>query len=116
MANDRSKAAALSGDDVRRMLFMLGLGSALCTGMVLVRFAYVADLRFRFSGLRFNLALAWIPMIFAALAHRSALRGGHLGLWGAGAAWLLFFPKHLLPHHGPGPRTQIRSRRSVSLV
>lgn len=77
---------------VRRMLFHLGLGSALCVAMVLVRFAYVQDLRFRFSGLVFNLSLAWLPMLFSTLAHRSALRGSNLGLWCAGVAWLLFFP------------------------
>jgi uncharacterized membrane protein len=74
------------------MLLFLGLGSALFVAMVLVRFAYVQDLRFRFSGLLFNLSLAWLPMLFSTLAHRSALRSSNLGFWCAGAAWLLFFP------------------------
>lgn len=70
---------------------MVAVPSAVSVGLVLGRFAYVADLRFRFSGLVWNLALAWIPMVLTwAIWRLGAAR------WAAGsvvfAGWLLFFP------------------------
>lgn len=81
----------LSSDKVLRIIRMLAVPSVVSIAMVLGRFAYVADLRFRFCGLLLNLLLAWIPMALA------------WGLWRMAPArrflfallflvWLLFFP------------------------
>jgi len=60
--------------------------------MVLVRFAYVGTLRFRFCGLLLNLVLAWIPMGLAMLVRRTAKRGDSFLFLISFTAWLLFFP------------------------
>jgi uncharacterized membrane protein len=85
----------IAGDDAplaSAMVRMLLLASGLCVSMVLVRFAYVADLRFRFCGLLLNLLLAWIPPVLAVLVRRAAARRQHGLSTALAAAWLLFFP------------------------
>lgn len=77
---------------LRPTLCMLAIASAICIGMVLVRFAYVGTLRFRFCGLLLNLLLAWAPLVLALLFRQ--MPSGRRGLlrWSAFTAWLLFFP------------------------
>ncbi len=77
---------------VRHTLYTLGFASAVCTGMLLVRFACVGDLRFRFSGLLGNLLLAWIPLVLALLIRRIPARRNRFCFWSALVAWVLFFP------------------------
>jgi uncharacterized membrane protein len=60
--------------------------------MLLVRFACVGDLRFRFSGLFGNLLLAWIPLVLALLIRRISQGGSRIWFWSALGAWVLFFP------------------------
>ncbi|HLP03204.1 MAG TPA: DUF1361 domain-containing protein [Opitutaceae bacterium] len=74
------------------MLRTLAIASAICIGMVLVRFAYVGTLRFRFCGLLLNLLLAWVPLLLAVPLRHLASERRRLLLWGTFAAWLLFFP------------------------
>ena len=81
----------LSTDHIRRMIQMLAVPTIVSVAMVLGRFAYVADLRFRFCGLLLNLFLAWIPMVLA-LAIWWLLPSRRLALWCLFVAWLLFFP------------------------
>jgi len=70
---------------------MLAVPSLVSIAMVLGRFAYVADLRFRFCGLLLNLLLAWIPMALAWAIWRVApARRVLFALLFIG--WLLFFP------------------------
>jgi len=81
----------LNSGKILRMVRMLAVPSIVSIAMVLGRFVYVADLRFRFCGLLFNLLLAWIPMMLAFV------------IWGIAPArrlllsvlfvvWVLFFP------------------------
>ncbi len=70
---------------------MLAVPSAVSIAMVLGRFAYVADLRFRFCGLLFNLLLAWIPMVLAYVMWRTYPVRRVL-LSALFVVWLLFFP------------------------
>jgi uncharacterized membrane protein len=87
--------AAESGIPAQRvwhMLRALAFASAICVGMVLVRFAYVGDLRFRYCGLLLNLLLAWIPLVLALFVRRASQRGSRVVTWSAFAVWVLFFP------------------------
>src|SRR5262245_31876156 len=81
----------VTADQVGRMVGMLVVPSAISVGMIVARFAYVADLRFRFCGLILNLLLAWIPMMLARLIWRTAPTK-RLSLSLLFGAWLLFFP------------------------
>lgn len=76
---------------VRRLLRMLAVPSAVSVAMVLARFAYVADLRFRFCGLLWNLLLAWIPLALAWVLWRLGPARPFLAA-PIFLAWLLFFP------------------------
>lgn len=76
---------------IRGMFRMLLIPSLVSVGMLLARFAWVADLRFRFCGLLWNLALAWIPVVFAFLIWRTP-RNRWLALAALFTGWLLFFP------------------------
>lgn len=70
---------------------MLVIPTLVSVGMLLARFAYVADSRFRFCGLLWNLFLAWIPMGLAMLICRTP-PAKRVSLSGLFVAWLLFFP------------------------
>jgi uncharacterized membrane protein len=82
----------VSAERVRHTLYTLGFATAVCTGMLLVRFACVGDLRFRFSGLLGNLLLAWIPLVLALLIRRIPANRRRFWFWSALVAWVLFFP------------------------
>lgn len=81
----------LTEKQIHRLIRMLVVPTLVSVGMILARFAYVADLRFRFCGLLFNLLLAWIPMGLALLIWRTPPTK-RLSLSGLFVAWLLFFP------------------------
>jgi uncharacterized membrane protein len=89
---EKEAGSTISAHGVRQMLRALAFASAVCVGMVLVRFACVGDLRFRYSGLLLNLLLAWLPMVLALLVRRASHGRGSLLFWTAFATWLLFFP------------------------
>lgn len=70
----------------------LVIASSVCVALVLARIAWTGHLRYGF--LLWNLALAWMPLIFALFAwerfqNASARHWPFVGLAGA---WLLFFP------------------------
>ncbi len=72
---------------------LLGLGSVVCVALVLGRTVYSHTGHFQF--LIWNLFLAWIPLVLAAVIYRlAARRREHIGLILVPAAlvWLLFFP------------------------
>src|SRR4051812_42642904 len=81
----------LSSDKILRIVRMLAVPSLVSIAMVLGRFAYVADLRFRFCGLLLNLLLAWIPMALALAMWRMAPARRFLFAL-LFIVWLLFFP------------------------
>jgi uncharacterized membrane protein len=81
---DRSHAA---------VYVLLGSGSALCLALVLGRTLFSHTSHFQF--LVWNLFLAWIPLVLAALIHRIAARRGDLArliVVPGALVWLLFFP------------------------
>jgi len=72
---------------------MLGSGSAMCLALVAGRSLYSHTSHFQF--LIWNLFLAWIPLVLAALIYRVATRRGDPARWiivPAAIVWLLFFP------------------------
>ena len=72
---------------------LLGLGSVMCVALVLGRAVYSHTGHFQF--LIWNLFLAWIPLVLAAVIYRLAARRGEhvrLILVPAALVWLLFFP------------------------
>jgi uncharacterized membrane protein len=72
---------------------LLGAGSAMCIALVAGRTLYSHTNHFQF--LVWNLFLAWIPLVLAALIYRVATRRGDMtGLIVVPATlvWLLFFP------------------------
>jgi len=76
-----------------RLVVLAGLGvaSALCVGLELVREHRYGVFDFRF--LVWNLILAWIPLLLALLVYDRYRRGGRLlALVPALALWLLFLP------------------------
>ncbi len=79
---------------ITHILRTLAFGSAVCAGMLIVRFIYVGDLRFRFSGLVGNLLLAWIPLVLALLIRRirPGRDGSRIWFWLTLSTWILFFP------------------------
>lgn len=83
-------SAVLGRDKIRRIVRMLAVPSIVSVAMVLGRFAYVGDLRFRFCGLLLNLLLAWIPMALALVICLGPRRRPVLMVLVIG--WLLFFP------------------------
>ena len=74
----------------RRFVVLAGLlaASGVCVGLALVRDAYAGNLEFWF--LIWNLALAWIPFLFALGAYASVRSASSTTALGLG--WLLFFP------------------------
>jgi uncharacterized membrane protein len=76
-----------------RLVVLLGLGvaSAICLGLELVRERHYGALDFRF--LVWNLVLAWIPLVLALVGYDCYRRGTSLvRLLPALALWLLFLP------------------------
>jgi uncharacterized membrane protein len=72
---------------------LLGSGSAMCLALVLGRTLYSHTSHFQF--LIWNLFLAWIPLVLAAVIYRIAARRGdwaRLIVVPAALVWLLFFP------------------------
>jgi uncharacterized membrane protein len=72
---------------------LLGLASAMCVALVAVRTVYSHTGHFQF--LLWNLVLAWIPLVLAALAYRIATRRSALTrliVVPTAIVWLLFFP------------------------
>lgn len=82
---------SLEPQKVRYLVVLLTAATAVCVAMVLGRFAYVWDLRFRFCGLLFNLALAWIPLLLSLLISRVQAKKRFFSA-GLLLVWLLFFP------------------------
>jgi len=77
----------------RRLLTVLGLvgASLFCVALVLVRYAESGSPKF--TGLIWNLFLAWIPFLLAVLVYDRWRHHGSRGtLLALGAFWLLFFP------------------------
>jgi uncharacterized membrane protein len=77
----------------RRLLAVLGLiaTSLFSVGLVLLRLIVSGDSKF--SGLIWNLVLAWIPFVLAVVVYdRWRRRGARGSLFVLGALWLLFFP------------------------
>ena len=70
------------------MLVGLVAASVLSFGLAVVRNRHAGNLEFWF--LIWNLALAWIPFLFALAAYASPRRASSTALLGLG--WLLFFP------------------------
>ncbi|HUQ21600.1 MAG TPA: DUF1361 domain-containing protein [Gaiellaceae bacterium] len=92
----------------RRVLAIVGLlgASALCVGLHELRVHETGDLYYRF--LVWNLFLAWIPLLLAALAYARSRRRVDAPTAALLVAWLLFFPNapYLLTdfiHLGRGP-------------
>ncbi|MEI9896910.1 MAG: DUF1361 domain-containing protein [Chthoniobacter sp.] len=75
---------------VRHTLYTLLFGSAVCTGMLLVRFARSGNLLF--GGLFINLLLAWIPMLLALFIWRLSSGGNRVWFWVTLVLWILFYP------------------------
>lgn len=76
-------------------LAALGLASAVCVGIILLRVLFTKNIFYCF--LIWNLCLAWLPLVFALLAREAFQRtetqpkpGGKF--WLLGALWLLFLP------------------------
>jgi uncharacterized membrane protein len=72
---------------------LLGLASAMCIALVAVRTVYAHTGHFQF--LLWNLFLAWIPLVLAAVAYRIAARRStiaRLVVVPTAIVWLLFFP------------------------
>ncbi len=72
---------------------LLGLASAMCLALVLARTVYSHTGHFQF--LIWNLFLAWIPLVLAAVAYRIATRRSALArliVVPTAIVWLLFFP------------------------
>jgi uncharacterized membrane protein len=77
----------------RRLVTVLGLvaASLFCVGLVGLRMIETGDSDF--SGLIWNLFLAWIPFVLAVVVYDRWRRGKARGsLFVLGALWLLFFP------------------------
>src|SRR5262245_5885083 len=80
----------ISHDRRRHTLYTLLFGTAVCGGMLVVRFVCAGNLRF--SGLFGNLLLAWIPLALALFIRQ--MPGGHrrVSFWVATLLWILFYP------------------------
>jgi uncharacterized membrane protein len=74
----------------RHTLYTLVFGSAVCTGMLLVR--YICTGKLHFTGFFGNLLLAWIPMLLAFFIWRMPSEGGRGWFWSALVLWVLFYP------------------------
>jgi uncharacterized membrane protein len=76
-----------------RLLVLLGLGvaSALCVGLELMRERRLADYEYHF--LLWNLTLAWVPLLLALVIYDRYRRGASLlPLLPLAGLWLLFLP------------------------
>lgn len=78
--------------ETRAPMLALTLASVASVALVAVRILWTGNVRYSF--LVWNLFLAWLPLLFALLAHTLDQRGERLNwrLAGLAAAWLLFFP------------------------
>lgn len=83
--------ASLPAAQFRRLTRIAFIPTLVSVAMLLARFAYVADLRFRFCGLLWNLFLAWIPLILAVVIWRIP-PARRIALGCLLATWVLFFP------------------------
>ena len=82
-----------AGSSHAAVFALLGAGSAMCIAMVAGRTLYSHT--HHFQTLVWNLFLAWIPLLLAALIYRIATRRADLTRWilvPAALVWLLFFP------------------------
>ncbi|MBA2383797.1 MAG: DUF1361 domain-containing protein [Actinobacteria bacterium] len=94
----------------RRTLAVAALltASALCVALLEVRVRETGSSYYRF--LIWNLTLAWVPLVLAAIAYARARRGVGMLVWVLLVPWLLFFPNapYLLTdfihlNEGPAP-------------
>jgi len=74
----------------RHTLYTLLFGSAVCTGMLVVRCIYTGKLRF--AGFFWNLFLAWIPLLLALYIWRMPSQGRRGWFWTVLVLWILFYP------------------------
>jgi len=82
-----------AGSSHAAVFALLGAGSAMCIALVAGRTLYSHT--HHFQTLVWNLFLAWIPLLLAALIYRIATRRADLTRWilvPAALVWLLFFP------------------------
>jgi uncharacterized membrane protein len=82
-----------AGSSHAAVFALLAAGSAMCIAMVAGRTLYSHT--HHFQTLVWNLFLAWIPLLLAALIYRIATRRADLTRWilvPAALVWLLFFP------------------------
>jgi len=75
---------------VRHTLYTLIFGSAVCIGMLLVRFTVTGKMHY--GGLFGNLLLAWIPMLLALFIWRMPSGGSRGWFWVTLILWILFYP------------------------
>jgi Protein of unknown function (DUF1361) len=105
----------MTSERSNRPLFWLTVSLAACSamaiGLLLVRNRATSSISHRF--LVWNLALAWIPLGAALLAHRWADR--RLRLVAAGVIWLIFFPNspYLVTARGVVASSSPAVRRSI---
>lgn len=73
-------------------MLALAFASAVCVGLVLARVISTGNIRYVF--LAWNLCLAWLPLVFALLAHETFQQQSARNWRFAAPAglWLLFFP------------------------
>ncbi len=74
----------------------LGLATALCAAMLVVRLMYARE--WTHIGLAWNLFLAWIPLLLSLAAHGLYARRtvlGYVSMAACAIVWLLFFPNAL---------------------
>lgn len=89
LPSDQAPSSKPTNRELRAMIRMLIIPSAISVVMILARLAYTSELGFRF--LLWNLFLAWIPLALA-LAICRLPQSKRLSLVCLFTAWLLFFP------------------------
>ncbi|MCE9610066.1 MAG: DUF1361 domain-containing protein [Chthoniobacter sp.] len=81
---------ALPTSRIQDTVWTLVFATLVCAGMLLARCLFAGSLRF--SGLLFNLFLAWIPLVLVLVIHRMPDGRPRAWFWVAGVLWALFFP------------------------